>query len=86
MPDLFTSLSGAADAIGQATGILPQSTTAQPNNQTGSASNTASPSGTSITGGAAPATASIAGIPSWIWIAGAGGLLLLVVVLVATKK
>jgi len=81
--DLFSTLAGAADAVGQATGILPQSTNQQPNNLTGTASNSAAGS-VSQTGAAAPATAA----PSnhFIWYALGGGLLLLGIVYVVIKK
>lgn len=77
MNGLFGDLVGAGENIGMAVGILPQNTTAQPSNQTGSGSNTAAPNGTQVTGGSLPPTPAKTGFPTWGWYAVGGAVLFL---------
>ena len=80
----LSNIIDAAQGLGVSIGLLPEATTRQPSQLTGSPSNTAPPTGMVVTGGAAPANPPPS-VPSWVWIAG-GGLALVIVIAALSRR
>lgn len=72
-----TELLGGASSLLQGLDVIPQAQSSAP--PASQAAGYTNPAATTLTGGAAPSSAPTAHVPTWAWVAGGVGVLLLVV-------